>query len=126
MGEERKDPKPPSFGNMSDDHWSRARKDKNQEALNYYRERSKAPGVADGGAARNFYCMSCAGVLDFDTQASACPHCGAVIEGGARRYFNWVEMDEPKKSDFLVLMPWLVAGLVLLAVLATGLVFWLL
>ena len=24
------------------------------------------PGVAEGGAARNYYCMSCDGVIDFD------------------------------------------------------------
>ena len=36
----------PVYGNMSDDHWSRARAGENAEALEYYRERSRAPGVA--------------------------------------------------------------------------------
>ena len=73
MAEKRPDPPPPSFGNMSEQHWSRARADSNQEALEYYRQRSKAPGVAEGGAARNFYCMHCDGVIPHDTQAEVCP-----------------------------------------------------
>ena len=95
MAEKRPDPPSPSFGNMSDQHWSRARRDSNQEALEYYRQRSKAPGVAEGGAERNFYCMDCDGVIPHDTTAKVCPHCGASIEGGVKRYFNWVEMNDP-------------------------------
>ena len=34
-----------SYGNMGDHHWSRTRGERNAEALDYYRERSKAPGV---------------------------------------------------------------------------------
>ena len=48
---------------MGPEHWSRARKDSNQEALEYYRERSHAPGVEAGGGPRNFYCMRCDGVI---------------------------------------------------------------
>ena len=33
-------------------HWSRLREGKNQEAMDYYRQRSKAPGVAEGGGVR--------------------------------------------------------------------------
>ena len=35
---------------MSDEHWSRTRGEVNAEAIDYYRERSTAPGVAGGGA----------------------------------------------------------------------------
>ena len=48
---------------MGPDHWSVARKDENQEALEYYRQRSHAPGVEEGGGPRNFYCMRCDGVI---------------------------------------------------------------
>ncbi|MAG62833.1 hypothetical protein CMO84_04860, partial [Candidatus Woesearchaeota archaeon] len=54
-----------SFGNIGDDHWTRTRKDANPEDIEYLRERSKAPGVAEGGESRNFYCMECEGVIPF-------------------------------------------------------------
>jgi hypothetical protein len=92
-------PPKPSFGNMGPDHWSRARAGENEEALEYYRERSRAPGVAEGGAERNHYCMHCDGVIPFDPAITSCPHCGRELEGGAKRYFNWVELNEPPKSD---------------------------
>lgn len=100
-------PLPPvkSFGPMSPAHWSRARAGENAEALAYLRERSKAPGVADGGAERNFYCMKCAGVIPFDLSATACPHCGEPLDEKARRYFNWVEINEPPRSDLAALLP---------------------
>lgn len=103
---------------MSDAHWSRARTGTNAEALDYYRERSKAPGVASGGAARNFYCMHCDGVIAFDHAGERCPHCDGAIEGGARRYFNWVELNETTKSDARALLPFALGGLVLVALAA--------
>ena len=98
---------------MSDAHWSRARRDRNQEAIGYYRERSRAPGVAEGGAERNFYCMECDGVVPWDDfKGDQCPHCGAAIEGSARRYFNWVEIDRVPPRDRTALA--LAVGLVLI------------
>ena len=105
-----------SFGNISDRHWSRARAGSNEEALEYYRERSRAPGVAEGGGARNHYCMSCDGVIPFEGAGDTCPHCGASLAGVARRYFNWVELDRPPKSDLRALLPFLIGGTVALAV----------
>jgi hypothetical protein len=106
---------PKSFGNMSDAHWSRARAGTNEEALEYYRERSHAPGVEEGGGPRNFYCMHCDGVVPTEPPPGRCPHCGAEISGVARRYFNWVELDQPVKSDFRSLLPWAAVGLAVLA-----------
>ncbi len=125
MAEKRPDPPSPSFGNMSEHHWSRARADSNQEALEYYRKRSKAPGVAEGGAERNFYCMNCDGVIPYDTQATVCPHCGAALEGSVKRYFNWVEMNDPPKSDLRALLPWFLLALGALAAIVFGLLSWL-
>ena len=121
------DPKrpPKSFGNISDQHWTRAREGHNQEALEYYRERSKAPGVAEGGGPRNFYCMQCDGVIPIDQQGGECPHCGTALEGATKRYFNWVEIDEPPKSDLLALLP-LAAGLLALALALGALIWWML
>ncbi len=99
MGEDQ-NPPIKSFGNMSEHHWSKTRGARNAEAIDYYRERSKAPGVADGGDARNFYCMECDGVIPWDDfEGDACPHCNAPIEGNARRYFNWVEIDRVPGPD---------------------------
>jgi hypothetical protein len=112
----------PSFGNMSADHWSRARAGTNAEALDYYRSRSQAPGVRAGGGARNFYCMRCDGVIPHDPPPTTCPHCGEPTEEAAKRYFNWVEINEPPRSDArAVLMP---VAAVLLAVAVVGLVAW--
>lgn len=108
--------RPKSYGNISDAHWTRARAGENQEALEYYRARSKAPGVAEGGAERNHYCMACDGVIPLEPDAApeVCPHCGAPIEGRTRRYFNWVEIDQPGEGDFRAVLPFLLlAGLVL-------------
>ena len=103
---------------MSADHWSRARAGTNAEAMDYYRRRSHAPGVEAGGGARNFYCMRCDGVIDADAGLEQCPHCGAELEGAARRYFNWVEINEPPKSDFRALLPvFLLGGFLVAAVL---------
>ncbi len=91
---------------MSDDHWSRARAGTNAEALDYYRERSLAPGVKEGGTERNFYCMRCDGVIPHEPPPSACPHCGEPTTEGAKRYFNWVEINDPPRSDArAVLLP---------------------
>ena len=109
---------PKSFGNMSDSHWSRARAGTNEEALEYYRERSHAPGVEEGGGPRNFYCMHCDGVIPSDPPVDRCPHCGGEITGVARRYFNWVELDQPAKSDFRSLLPFAAGGLIVLALIA--------
>jgi hypothetical protein len=104
-----------SFGPMSEHHWSRARAGTNAEALEYYRQRSRAPGVAQGGAERNYYCMQCDGVIPFEHSGTSCPHCGAALDGAAKRYFNWVEINEPAPSDFKALLPFLIVGAILLA-----------
>jgi hypothetical protein len=106
-----------SFGNISDDHWTRTRKDANAEDIAYLRERSKAPGVAEGGEARNFYCMECEGVIPFGEGDLTCPHCGVEVKGTTRRYFNWVEIDTPPQSDAAALLPY---ALGILAILALG------
>lgn len=94
-----------SYGNMSENHWSKTRGERNREALEYYRERSQAPGVAEGGEARNSYCMECDGVIPWDGfEGGACPHCGAPIDGSVRRYFNWVEIDRPPGADRTALL----------------------
>ncbi len=90
---------PASFGNVSEHHWSRAREGTNSEAMAYYRQRSKAPGVAEGGSERNFYCMECDGVISHDHSTPVSPHCGASLEGASRRYFNWVEIDKAPSGD---------------------------
>jgi len=112
----------PSWGPMSERHWSRARRDSNREALDYYRERSKAPGVAEGGAERNFYCMRCDGVIAYTHAAPNCPHCGERIDEHVKRYFNWVEINEPPSSDFLPLLK--LAAALLGALLAVGALLW--
>jgi len=122
MGESPSDPEPKSFGNMSEAHWSRARKDLNQEALDYLRSRSQAPGVAEGGSERNFYCMQCAGVIPHAPPRETCPHCGVTLDESVKRYFNWVEMNDPPRSDLRALWPFLLGGIVLLGVL--GLLVW--
>ena len=84
-----------------------------EEAVEYYRERSRAPGVKEGGTERNFYCMKCAGVIPHDPVAKTCPHCGESTEEAAKRYFNWVEINEPPRSDARALMVpvlWAMAG----------------
>ena len=117
MGDDDKTPAK-SYGNMSEDHWSRTRGERNAEAIDYYRQRGQAPGVAEGGDARNFYCMECDGVVPWDDfQGEDCPHCGAAIDGNVRRYFNWVEIDTPESDRTATLIA---ATLVLAAVLAVG------
>lgn len=111
-----------SVGRISDEHWTRARADQNQEAIEYYRERSRAPGVAEGGGTRAHYCMSCDGVipLEYDSRTQAprepghCPHCGVELDRNVRRMFNWVEIDQVPDSDAAALLPWFLgAGAVL-------------
>ena len=97
---------------LGEEHWSKARAGENEEALEYYRGRNKAPGVADGGGARNHYCFECDRVieLEYDSREPApklpsqCPHCGVKLEGGALRMFNWVEIDQPPASDARALL----------------------
>lgn len=121
MAQEPGNEQPKSFGNISDAHWSRARRELNQEALEYYRQRSRAPGVAQGGAERNFYCMQCDGVIPHSPPRETCPHCGAALDESVRRYFNWVEMNDPPRSDLAALWPILLGALLIL-----GLGLWLL
>lgn len=136
--EEPKDPKPrsydpervrteKSFGVSDERHWAKARKELHQEELEFLREKSHAPGVAEGGALRNHYCMECNGVipLEYDSRESAeaippehCPHCGAALEGGIRMMFNWVEMDQVPGSDLRALLPFMIAGLLFMGLLA--------
>ena len=119
-------------GPLGPEHWSRARSDMNQEALDYYRERSQAPGVAEGGGPRNHYCLECNGVLPLsyeqrrpaEAKDERCPHCGAALEGRVRAMFNWVETDQVPPSDAAALLrPLLLVG-VGLAVLAGALWVW--
>ncbi|HVS20025.1 MAG TPA: hypothetical protein VMT18_15580 [Planctomycetota bacterium] len=119
---ESKPPDGPSWGNISERHWSRARKGAHGEQIEYYRERSRAPGVAEGGAERNFYCMECDGVIPFDAAPEHCPHCGVAIDERVKRYFNWVEIAEPGSSDARALLPLFAAGL--LVVLAVAALAW--
>jgi len=114
---------PPSYGNIGPAHWSRARAGTNQEALDYYRQRSQAPGVAEGGAERNFYCMRCDGVIPHQPGLERCPHCGEALDESARRYFNWVEINEPPASDAAPLLRLVALVLLGLAALA-ALVWW--
>lgn len=122
-----------SYGNISEHHWSRARAGTNEEAIEHLRERSRAPGVAEGGAARNHYCMECHGVLplEYDQRAPAedetsqtCPHCGAELDPRVRAMFNWVEIDQPPNSDLHALLPILGLGLLALLGIVMGLYFW--
>lgn len=110
---------------LGEDHWSRARAGRNEEALEYMRERSHAPGVAEGGAARNHYCMECNGVIPllYDRRSAAdraaverCPHCGARVDPNVRAMFNWVETDAVPSSDLRALLPFLIVAGVLVAV----------
>lgn len=114
------------------DHWSRNRSERNHEALEYLREKSRAPGVAEGGAERNQYCMECGGVLPLAYVSSQpadranlahCPHCGAEIHPTVRAMFNWVEIDQVPRGDFAALAPWLVGAGVLVAALVAWLLF---
>lgn len=111
-------PEDKSFGNISDAHWSRARNGANPEAMDYYRRRSRAPGVKEGGGPRNFYCMECDGVVPDQPGLQHCPHCRASLAGMSRRYFNWVEINEPSRGDAAaVLKPIVYAALCVLAAL---------
>lgn len=122
---------PPSFGNISDHHWSRSRAGANQDAIEYMQQRSKAPGVESGGAERNHYCMQCQGVipLRYDSRVPLeerlpehCPHCGAALEGRVRAMFNWVEIDQVAGSDAKALLPLFVGALTVLALVVLGIV----
>lgn len=125
----QQEPSVPSYGNMSDNHWSRTRQELNKDAIDYYRERSKAPGVAEGGALRNHYCLKCNGVipLEYDQRkplegpTGKCPHCGAELEGRVRAMFNWVETDQVPGSDLKVLLPLFLGVAVVLGLAAWGL-----
>ena len=116
-------PPPKSFGNMSEHHWSRARRGQNREAIEFYQGRSKAPGVESGGSHRNQYCPECRGVvpLAYDSRKPVdrerkerCPHCGAEFVPGVREMFNWVEIDQVPASDAKALLPGLALGLLVL------------
>ena len=116
----------PSWGNISERHWSRARKGENSEAIEHYRERSRAPGVAAGGGPRNHYCMSCKGVipLEYDQRMPAsgppshCPHCGVELDPRVREMFNWVEIDQVPAGDPGALLTVALGGLTLLVIAA--------
>ncbi len=101
-------------GAIDDSHWSRARTEKNRAIIEYYRERSRAPGVKEGGGERNFYCMACDGVIPFEPEHSNCPHCQAAIDPHVKRYFNWVEINDTPRGDArFALTVLFVAGLVI-------------
>ena len=120
-----------SLGVVSDSHWTRTRADLHHEELEFLRERSRAPGVAEGGAERNQYCMECHGVipLHYDSRESAadaptenCPHCGAEIDPAIRQMFNWVEIDQVPSSDLRALLPFALGGMAI--VFTLGMVLW--
>jgi hypothetical protein len=126
-------PPGPSWGNMSERHWSRSRRGQNREAIDHYQQRSKAPGVAEGGAERNHYCLQCDGVipLRYDSRVpleqqlpELCPHCGAALEGRVRAMFNWVEIDQVSGSDARAVLPFVALGLLLIGLLGV-LAWWL-
>ena len=128
MASSENEPEEKGTAPLGEDHWSKARAGENQEALDYYRERSKAPGVEAGGGLRNHYCFECDGVIEltYDSRVPApklpttCPHCGAKIEGGARRMFNWVELDQSPPSDARALLLPALGGLLLIAAIAAA------
>lgn len=112
-----------SYGDVGDKHWSKARTELHHEEMEFLRERSRAPGVAEGGDLRNHYCMNCHGVipLQYSMTDSAetipeehCPHCGVKLDGNVRMMFNWVEIDQVHGSDFKALLPFFLGGLVVL------------
>lgn len=116
----------PSWGLMSQKHWSRARAGANQEAIEHMRQRSHAPGVAEGGGPRNHYCMACKGVIPFASPPpEVCPHCGAVLDEHVRAMFNWVEIDEAPVGDAAALLRVAAFGLLGLALVGL-LVYWML
>ena len=113
-------------GRPGGEYRSGARAERNREALEFYRERSRAPGVAEGGAERNHYCLSCNGVipLSYDRRRPAtgppetCPHCGAELDPRVRAMFNWVETDQVHDSDLRALLPRAILVLVVVGVVA--------
>lgn len=117
----------------AEEHWSRsrARADANREAIDYYRERSRAPGVAGGGGERNHYCMACNGVipLAYDSRSPAteppsnCPHCGAELDRRVRAMFNWVEIDQVPEGDARAVLK-VVGVLAVIAAAAAALAWW--
>ena len=112
-----------SWGDVDENHWSKVRGDRNDEVLEYYRERSQAPGVEAGGDSRNQYCMQCDGVIPLSyfqfepasKEVRHCPHCGVQLEQRIHRMFNWVEIDQPHGSDIKSLVPLLLGALVVVA-----------
>jgi len=127
------EPVPKSYGNMSEHHWSRTRDERNSESIEYYRERGRAPGVAEWEGARAHYCMNCNGViaLDYDRRKPAegderCPHCGVELDKRVRAMFNWVETDQVPESDLKALWPLLLSAAVVLVGLGWLLLRWLL
>ncbi|MFT7486712.1 MAG: hypothetical protein ACI9F9_002568 [Candidatus Paceibacteria bacterium] len=119
-----------SFGVNDEKHWATARREMNKDEIEFLRERSHAPGVAEGGGARNHYCMECHGVLELEYDstepdaggpAEHCPHCGAEIDRSVRMMFNWVEIDQVPSGDLQALLPLLLGGL---AIIVAGLSWW--
>ena len=115
MTASEKDPKAEGTPPLGEDHWSKARAGENEEALDYYRERSKAPGVEEGGGMRNHYCFECDGVieLEYDSREPApktpesCPHCGACAAATSFGEFCFSSPDsceawEPRGSGVLL------------------------
>ncbi len=122
----------PSWGVMDERHWSRSRGDRNAEVIEYYRQRSHAPGVAEGGGLRNSYCLECDGVIplqyfqtepvDSKAPLKTCPHCGVKLDRRVQRMFNWVEIDRPHDGDFKAILPLLLGGLLLIGLVIAWLI----
>ncbi|MHC4263277.1 MAG: hypothetical protein ACYSWX_12190 [Planctomycetota bacterium] len=121
----------PRSSKLPDEHWSRARSDRNQDTIDFLRERSRAPGVEGGGAARNHYCMECNGVIPLlydrrlahdDRKLTHCPHCGAELDERVQAMFNWVEIDQVSGSDARAMLPFVGLALLLLGALVWGLI----
>ena len=68
--------------------------------------------------------MRCDGVIPFDHAGHACPHCNEPLDEKARRYFNWVEINEPPPSDLRALLP-IVCGVLGVVFVVALLVWWL-
>ena len=110
-----------SYGNMSEHHWSKTRGERNREAIDYYRERSRAPGVEEGGGPRTSTAWTATGsspTTRGSARARTVARSSTARSGGTST--GW-EIDRPPASDLRALLPWMVLVAALLAAGAWGL-----